>query len=39
MQEVHNIIMYNVAKKQKDLLVSRRDERPVVSVKKTRCHN
>ena len=34
MQEVHNIIMYNVAKKQKDLLVSRRDERPVVSVKK-----
>ena len=34
MQEVHNKIMTIVAEKQKQLLVSRRDERPVVSVKK-----
>ena len=34
MQEVHNKIMYIVANKQKEVLVSRRDERSVVSVKK-----
>ena len=40
MQEVNNKIVTIVATKQKQLLVSRRDERPVVSVKKkTRCHN
>ena len=39
MQEVHNKIMYIVAEKQKQLLVSRRDERPVVSVKKKRWPN
>ena len=33
MQEVHNNIMEIIAKKQKDLLVTRRDKRPVVSVK------
>ena len=39
MQEVNNKIVTIVATKQKQLLVSRRDERPVVSEKKTRCHN
>ena len=34
MQEVHNKIMTVVATKQQELLVSRRGERPVVSVKK-----
>ena len=33
MQEMHNNVMFNVAKKQKDVLVTRRDERPVVSIK------
>ena len=34
MQEVHNKIMSIVATKQKQVLLTRRDERPVVSVKK-----
>ena len=34
MQEVHNNIMKIVATKQKQVLLTRRDERPVVSVKK-----
>ena len=34
MQEVHNKIMYIVAQKQKQVLLTRRDERPVVSGKK-----
>ena len=35
MQEVHNSIMKIIATKQKNVLLTNRDERPIVSVKKT----
>ena len=34
MQEVHNNIMSIITQRQDELLVSRRDERPIVSAKK-----